>query len=149
MASNGTDTKADNELMQLKAIVAAQQQRLDALEVNNDAPVNGSEGKEQRATRRQMLRLAGAALAGAAGSAALRAIPASAADGDTMTVGSVKAGTSGAATGVTDGTILRGVRFFGTGTRTSSIIMATERTKRVRFIDTVHIEGGPDTVIRF
>lgn len=54
-----------------------------------------------------------------------------------------------AATGVTDGTILRGVRFFGTGTRTSSIIMATERTKRVRFIDTVHIEGGPDTVVRF
>ena len=54
-----------------------------------------------------------------------------------------------AATGVTDGTILRGVRFFGTGIRTSSIIMATEHTKRVRFIDTVHIEGGPDTVVRF
>jgi len=54
-----------------------------------------------------------------------------------------------AATGVTDGTILRGVRLFGTGMRTSSIIMATERTKRVRFIDTVHIEGGPDTVVRF
>jgi fructose-1,6-bisphosphatase class II len=54
-----------------------------------------------------------------------------------------------AATGVTDGTILRGVRFFGTGLRTSSIIMATERTKRVRFVDTVHIEGGPDTVVRF
>jgi fructose-1,6-bisphosphatase class II len=54
-----------------------------------------------------------------------------------------------AATGVTDGTILRGVRFFGTGIRTSSIIMATEGTKRVRFIDTVHIEGGPSTVVRF
>ena len=54
-----------------------------------------------------------------------------------------------AATGVTDGTILRGVRFFGTGMRTSSIIMATEGTKRVRFVDTVHIEGGPDTVVRF
>ena len=54
-----------------------------------------------------------------------------------------------AASGVTDGTILRGVRFFGTGIRTSSIIMATERTKRVRFVDTVHIEGGPDTVVRF
>jgi len=54
-----------------------------------------------------------------------------------------------AATGVTDGTILRGVRFFGTGTRTSTVIMATERTKRVRFIDTVHVEGGPDTVVRF
>ncbi|MCI0486386.1 MAG: class II fructose-bisphosphatase [Blastocatellia bacterium] len=54
-----------------------------------------------------------------------------------------------AATGVTDGTILRGVRFFGTGTRTHSIIMASERDKFVRFIDTVHVEGGPDTVVRF
>jgi fructose-1,6-bisphosphatase/sedoheptulose 1,7-bisphosphatase-like protein len=54
-----------------------------------------------------------------------------------------------AATGVTDGTILRGVRLFGTGVRTSSIIMATEQTKQVRFIDTVRIEGGPDTVVRF
>jgi fructose-1,6-bisphosphatase class II len=54
-----------------------------------------------------------------------------------------------AATGVTDGTILQGVRFFGSGTRTSSIIMATERSKRVRFVDTVHVEGGPDTVVRF
>lgn len=59
-----------------------------------------------------------------------------------------------AATGVTDGTILRGVRFFGSGTRTSSIIMDTdntgpESTKRIRFIDTVHVEGGPNTVVRF
>jgi fructose-1,6-bisphosphatase class II len=54
-----------------------------------------------------------------------------------------------AATGVTDGTILRGVRLFGTGIRTSSIIMATERVKHVRFVDTVHVEGGPDTVVRF
>lgn len=54
-----------------------------------------------------------------------------------------------AATGVTDGTILTGVRFFGTGIRTSSIIMATDQTKQVRFIDTVRIEGGPDTVVRF
>jgi fructose-1,6-bisphosphatase/sedoheptulose 1,7-bisphosphatase-like protein len=54
-----------------------------------------------------------------------------------------------AATGVTDGTILRGVRFFGTGIRTSSIIMASDQTKQVRFIDTVRVEGGPDTVVRF
>ena len=54
-----------------------------------------------------------------------------------------------AATGVTDGTILRGVRFFGTGIRTSTLIMASERAKLVRFIDTVHVEGGPDTVVRF
>jgi fructose-1,6-bisphosphatase class II len=53
-----------------------------------------------------------------------------------------------AACGVTDGTILRGVRFFGSGKRTQSLIMTTER-KSVRFIDTVHVEGGPDAFVRF
>jgi fructose-1,6-bisphosphatase class II len=53
-----------------------------------------------------------------------------------------------AACGVTDGTILRGVRFFGSGKRTHSLIMTTE-TRHVRFVDTVHIEGGPDAFIRF
>lgn len=53
-----------------------------------------------------------------------------------------------AACGVTDGTILRGVRFFGSGKRTHSLIMTTE-TRHVRFVDTVHIEGGPDVFIRF
>jgi hypothetical protein len=53
-----------------------------------------------------------------------------------------------AAAGVTDGALLRGVSFFGTGIRTHSLIMTTE-TQHVRFVDTVHVEGGPDTVIRF
>ena len=53
-----------------------------------------------------------------------------------------------AACGVTDGTILKGVRFFGAGKRTQALIMTTE-THHVRFVDTVHVEGGPDTVIRF
>ena len=53
-----------------------------------------------------------------------------------------------AACGVTDGTIMQGVRFFGTGKRTHSLIMTTE-THHVRFVDTVHVEGGPDTVVRF
>src|SRR5207244_10735402 len=53
-----------------------------------------------------------------------------------------------AATGVTDGTILRGVRFFGSGKRTHSLVMTTE-SRHIRFVDTLHIEGGPDTVIRF
>jgi fructose-1,6-bisphosphatase class II len=43
-----------------------------------------------------------------------------------------------AATGVTDGTLMRGVRFFGEGTRTSSLIMQTRPT-RVQFIDTIHV----------
>jgi fructose-1,6-bisphosphatase class II len=53
-----------------------------------------------------------------------------------------------AATGVTDGALLRGVRFFGTGKRTHSIVMTTD-TKIIRFVDTVHVEGGPDAVVRF
>jgi len=53
-----------------------------------------------------------------------------------------------AACGVTDGTILRGVRFFGTGKRTQSLVMTTE-TRHVRFVDTVHVEGGPDSFVRF
>jgi fructose-1,6-bisphosphatase class II len=52
------------------------------------------------------------------------------------------------ATGVTDGSLLRGVRFFGAGKRTHSLVMTTE-ARHIRFIDTVHVEGGPDTVIRF
>ncbi|HYX40644.1 MAG TPA: fructose-bisphosphatase class II, partial [Pyrinomonadaceae bacterium] len=53
-----------------------------------------------------------------------------------------------AASGVTDGALLKGVRFFGAGKRTHSLIMTTD-ARHIRFIDTVHIEGGPDTVIRF
>lgn len=52
------------------------------------------------------------------------------------------------ATGVTDGALLRGVRFFGTGKRTHSLVMTTD-SKHIRFVDTVHVEGGPDAVIRF
>jgi len=52
------------------------------------------------------------------------------------------------ASGVTDGSLLRGVRFFGAGHRTHSLVMTTE-SRHIRFVDTVHVEGGPDTVIRF
>ena len=41
------------------------------------------------------------------------------------------------ATGVTDGELLRGVRFFGGGARTHSLLMSHDR-RVVRFIDTVH-----------
>src|SRR5213075_2334694 len=44
-----------------------------------------------------------------------------------------------AATGVTDGALMRGVRFFGDGTRTSSIVMQSD-PPRIRFIDTIHVE---------
>jgi fructose-1,6-bisphosphatase II len=43
-----------------------------------------------------------------------------------------------AATGVTSGELLQGVRFFGGGARTHSLVMAYQ-TKQVRFVDTVHM----------
>jgi len=53
-----------------------------------------------------------------------------------------------AATGVTEGALLKGVRFFGEGTRTSSVIL-TLRTGRVRFIESIHLDKGPDVKVRF
>jgi fructose-1,6-bisphosphatase class II len=53
-----------------------------------------------------------------------------------------------AATGVTDGTMLRGVRFFGHGVRTQSIVMSL-RDHLVRFVDTVHMIEAPDAVVEF
>ena len=43
-----------------------------------------------------------------------------------------------AATGVTNGELLQGVRFFGGGARTHSLVMGYQ-TKQVRFVDTVHM----------
>jgi fructose-1,6-bisphosphatase II len=43
-----------------------------------------------------------------------------------------------AATGVTSGELLQGVRFFGGGARTHSLVMGYQ-TKQVRFVDTVHM----------
>jgi fructose-1,6-bisphosphatase II len=53
-----------------------------------------------------------------------------------------------AATGVTDGALLKGVRFFGEGTRTTSVIV-TLNTGRVRFIESIHLEKKPDVKVRF
>jgi fructose-1,6-bisphosphatase II len=53
-----------------------------------------------------------------------------------------------AATGVTDGTMMRGVRFFGDGIRTSSIVMQSDPA-RIRFIDTIHVEENRMVRIRF
>ena len=53
-----------------------------------------------------------------------------------------------AATGVTDGTLMRGVRFFGDGTRTSSLIMQNQ-PHQIRFVDSIHVTTGSDVKIRF
>ena len=53
-----------------------------------------------------------------------------------------------AATGVTDGTLLKGVRFFGDGIRTTSLVMQTNPA-RVRFVGTIHIEQSGVVRVRF
>ncbi len=53
-----------------------------------------------------------------------------------------------AATGVTDGTLMRGVRFFGDGVRTSSMIMMND-PHQIRFIDSIHVVPAKDVKIRF
>lgn len=53
-----------------------------------------------------------------------------------------------AACGVTDGTLLKGVRYFGDGIRTQTLVMMTV-PHQVRFIDTIHAKDDPDVKIRF
>jgi fructose-1,6-bisphosphatase II len=53
-----------------------------------------------------------------------------------------------AATGVTDGTLMKGVRFFGDGTRTSSVVMQSN-PPRIRFVDTIHIQQSTMVRVRF
>jgi len=53
-----------------------------------------------------------------------------------------------AACGVTEGTLLKGVRFFGDGARTNTLVLTSD-TRKVRFIDTVHLERRPDLKVRF
>ena len=49
-----------------------------------------------------------------------------------------------AATGVTDGTLMKGVRFFGDGIRTTSLVMQTH-PHRIRFIDSIHVRAEGST----
>ncbi len=53
-----------------------------------------------------------------------------------------------AATGVTDGTLMKGVRFFGDGVRTSSVIMQND-PHQIRFIDSIHVAPSKDVKIIF
>jgi fructose-1,6-bisphosphatase/sedoheptulose 1,7-bisphosphatase-like protein len=53
-----------------------------------------------------------------------------------------------AATGVTEGTLMKGVRFFGDGVRTSSLVMQS-KPSRIRFIDTIHVEQAGTVKVRF
>lgn len=53
-----------------------------------------------------------------------------------------------ACTGVTPGNLLRGVRFFGGGIRTQSLVM-TYNQREIRFIDSTHVEPGAEVRLRF
>jgi fructose-1,6-bisphosphatase class II len=53
-----------------------------------------------------------------------------------------------AATGVTDGTLMRGVRFFGHGTRTTSLVMQSH-PHQIRFIDSIQVNNMKDFKIQF
>ena len=52
------------------------------------------------------------------------------------------------ATGVTEGALMKGVRFFGEGTRTSSVVM-TLATGKVRFIESIHLDKTAEVKVRF
>jgi fructose-1,6-bisphosphatase II / sedoheptulose-1,7-bisphosphatase len=47
-----------------------------------------------------------------------------------------------AACGITPGTLMKGVRFFGGGARTQSLVISTQ-SKTVRFVDTIHMFEKP------
>lgn len=47
-----------------------------------------------------------------------------------------------AAAGITQGALLQGVRFFGEGSRTQSLVM-TRSTNKVRFVDAIHLQRPP------
>jgi fructose-1,6-bisphosphatase/sedoheptulose 1,7-bisphosphatase-like protein len=53
-----------------------------------------------------------------------------------------------AATGVTDGTLMKGVRFFGDGIRTTSLVMQTH-PHRIRFIDSIQVHTSQHVKVRF
>src|SRR5579871_6683200 len=53
-----------------------------------------------------------------------------------------------AACGVTDGNLLRGVRYSSDGIHTETVVM-TSAPARVRFIETTHLENRPDVKVRF
>ena len=52
-----------------------------------------------------------------------------------------------AATGVTDGSLMKGVRFFGAGTRTVSLVMQTT-PHRIRFVDSIHLADNADSGVK-
>ncbi|HEX5136029.1 MAG TPA: class II fructose-bisphosphatase [Planctomycetota bacterium] len=46
------------------------------------------------------------------------------------------------ASGVTDGALLRGVHFFGSGCRTQSLVMRSKSPRHIRYVDQIHLDDG-------
>jgi len=53
-----------------------------------------------------------------------------------------------AATGVTTGGLLQGVTYFGNGCRTNSLVMGLDAPRRVRFVDTIHVDETEGLEVR-
>jgi fructose-1,6-bisphosphatase II len=53
-----------------------------------------------------------------------------------------------AACGVTSGNLLDGIRFFGHGCRTHSVLMSSTEHS-IRFIDSVMLDGDPNVIVEF
>jgi fructose-1,6-bisphosphatase II len=51
-----------------------------------------------------------------------------------------------AASGVTDGSLLRGVHRFGGGARTNSLLLQN-RAQRARFVDSIHLDEADDDAV--
>jgi fructose-1,6-bisphosphatase II / sedoheptulose-1,7-bisphosphatase len=52
------------------------------------------------------------------------------------------------ASGVTDGPLLKGVRFFGHGRRVSSVLMASSQ-RLIRFVDSINVKDDPTVGVEF
>ncbi len=50
-----------------------------------------------------------------------------------------------AASGITSGNLMDGVRFFNGGARTQSLVISNQ-SKTARFVDTIHMFGEPKTL---
>jgi fructose-1,6-bisphosphatase II / sedoheptulose-1,7-bisphosphatase len=52
-----------------------------------------------------------------------------------------------AACGITPGTLMEGVRFFGGGARTQSLVISNQ-SRTARFVDTIHLFDGQSKAIQ-
>ena len=87
-ATKKTARRQPDVVTQLSAQVQALTARLDALEGGPGPSQNGNGHHDGPQSRRDLLKIAGAAAAGAAGTLLLRSVPAAALDGDPVTLGS-------------------------------------------------------------